>query len=81
MAFNYRSLYDMKRDVILTCDQKPTRVRLIYSTEQQLTGENRKTRVNTDILRSIGKQSRRRKVRLWWERFAKKESFKFGVKE
>ena len=33
----------MKRNVILTCDQKPTRVRLIYSTEQQLTGENRKS--------------------------------------
>ena len=33
----------MKRNVILTCDQKPKWVRLIYSTEQQLTGENRKS--------------------------------------
>ena len=33
MAFNYRSLCDTKRDAILTCDQKPTRVRLIYSRE------------------------------------------------
>jgi len=33
----------MKRDVILACDQKLTRVKLIYSTEQQLTGENRKS--------------------------------------
>jgi len=39
------------------------------------------------MLRSIGKQSgesvesRRRKGRLWWERFAEKESFKPGVKE
>ena len=50
----------MKRNVILTCDQKPTRVRLVYSTEQQQTGENRKSgrlRVKTDMLRSIGKQS------------------------
>ena len=54
----------MKRNVILTCDQKPTRVRLVYSTEQQQTGENRKSgrlRVKTDMLRSIpaGKQLRK----------------------
>ena len=24
MAFNYKSLYDTKRDAMLTCDQKPT---------------------------------------------------------
>ena len=48
----------MKRNVILTCDQKPTWVRSIYSTEQQQTGENRKSgRLKTDMLRSIGKQS------------------------
>ena len=33
----------MKGNVILTCDQKPTWVRSIYSTEQQQTGENRKS--------------------------------------
>ena len=33
----------MKINVILTCNQKPTRVRLIYSKEQQQTGENRKS--------------------------------------
>ena len=33
-----------KTDAILTCDLKPTRVRLMYSTEQQLTVENRKTK-------------------------------------
>ena len=32
-----------EKNVILTCDQKPKWVRLIYSTEQQLTGENRKS--------------------------------------
>jgi len=33
IAFNYRSLYDTEKDAVLTCDQKPTRVRLIYSNE------------------------------------------------
>jgi len=33
----------MKRNVILAYDQKPTWVRLIYSTEQQQTGENRRS--------------------------------------
>ena len=33
----------MKTNVILTSDEKPTWVRLIYSTEQQRTGENRKS--------------------------------------
>jgi len=36
------------------------------------------------LLYSIGNpwsQSRRRKGRLWWERFAEKVSFKPGVKE
>jgi len=50
----------MKRNVIMTCDQKPTWVRLIYSTEQQQTGENRKSgrlKSEMDMLRSIGKQS------------------------
>ena len=50
----------MKRNVIMTCDQKPTWVRLIYSTEQQQTRENRKSgrlMSETDMLRSIGKQS------------------------
>jgi len=32
-----------KHIVILTCNQKPTWVRLIYSMEQQLIGENRKS--------------------------------------
>ena len=45
----------MKRNVI----QKPTLVILIYSTEQQLTWENRKSgrlKSKTDMLRGIGKQ-------------------------
>jgi len=41
------------------------------------------------MLRSIGKQSgesvesvrEKKKYRLWWERFAEKESLKSGVKE
>jgi len=33
------------------------------------------------MLRSIGKQSGRRKGRLWWEGFAEKESFKPEVEE
>jgi len=40
------------------------------------------------MLRSIGKQSgesvgsvQEKKGRLWWERFAEKESFKHGVEE
>jgi len=33
IAIHYRSLYDTKRNATVTCDQKPTRVRLIYSTE------------------------------------------------
>ena len=32
-AFNYGSLCDTERDAILTCDQKPTWVRFIYSRE------------------------------------------------
>jgi len=49
--------------------------------------ENRREK-KTDMLRSIGKQSREsvesvheKKCRLWWEGFAGKESFKPGVKE
>jgi len=48
--------------------------------------QSKKTRVKTDMLRSIGKQSGesvsgRRKGRLRWEGFAEKESFKSGVEE
>jgi len=50
--------------------------------------ENRKTKVKTDMLRSIGKQSgesaesvQEKKGRLRWEGFAEKESFKPAVKE
>jgi len=82
----------MKRNVILTCDQKPTRVRVIYSTEQQQTGENKKSgRLKSKKLicsevsvKSPGNpwsQSRRRKGRLWWERLTEKESFKPGVEK
>jgi len=52
------------------------------------TVENRKTKVKTDMLRSIGKQSgesaesvQEKKGRLRWEGFAEKESFKPAVKE
>ena len=41
-------------------DQKPTWVRLIYSTEQQQTGENRKTgrlKSENEYAQNIGKQS------------------------
>ena len=50
--------------------------------------QSKKTRVKTDMLRSIGKQSGEsvsqsggRKGRLRWEGFAEKESFKSGVEE
>jgi len=49
---------------------------------------SKKTRVKTDMLRSIGKQSgesgesvRKKKGRLWWEGSEEKESFKSGVEE
>ena len=81
----------MKRNVILTCDQKPTWVRLIYSTEQQLTDENRKSgrlKSKTDMLRSIGKHSEKsvesvqeKKRQAMVGKIAEKESFKPGVKE
>jgi len=46
-------MYDTIRDAVLTCAQKPTRVSLTYRTEP--TTEKYK---KTDMLRSIGKQSR-----------------------
>ena len=72
----------------MTCDQKPTWVRLIYSMEQQRWRTGRLERGKTDMLRSIGKQSgesaesvRKKKGRLRWEGFAEKESFDPGVEE
>ena len=42
----------MERDAILTCDQKPTLVRLIYSTETITnSGEQEDYKVKTDMLR------------------------------
>jgi len=42
----------MERDAILTCDQKPTWVRLIYSTETITnSGEQEDYKVKTDMLR------------------------------
>ena len=52
---------DTIRDAILTCARKLTRVSLIYRTETTTKNvENRKTEKfkKTDMLRSIGKQSR-----------------------
>ena len=76
----------MKRDVTLTCDKKPTWVRLIYSTRnnnwQGRTGRlMSKKRICSSSPGNPWSQSRRRKGRLWWESFAEKESFKPGVKE
>ena len=44
-------------------------------------GEQKDQKLKTDMFRSIGKQSRRRKGRLRLERFAEKESFRPGVKQ
>jgi len=57
--------------------------------EQQLTAENRKTKMYKRICSEISvntpgnpwSQSKKRKGRLWWEGFAEKESFKLRVKE
>ena len=79
-----------KRDDILSAIKAYMSHGLIYSIEQQQwrTGrlQSKKTRVKTDMLRSIGKQSGesvsgRRKGRLRWEGFAEKESFKPGMEE
>jgi len=49
----------MIRHAILTCNQKLISVSLIYRTEPTTKKwENRKTKVKTDMVRSIGKQSR-----------------------
>ena len=83
----------MKTNVILTSDQKPYMSRLIYSTEQTTTDrgeqEEWKTKEEKRICSEVSvnspgnprSQPRRRKGRLWWERFVEKESFKPGVEE
>ena len=66
------------------CDQKPTRVRLIYNTEQQQwrTGKlKRKKRICSEVLVNSPwnpwSQSERRKGRLRWEGFAEKKSLEW----
>ena len=87
IAFNYRILYNTIRDAILTCDQKPTWVRLIYSMEpttKKLRTENYKqicSEVSVNSPRNPWNQFRGRKGRLCWEGFAKKGRFKPGMKE
>ena len=83
----------MKANVILTSDQKPYMSRLIYSKEQTTTDrgeqEEWKTKEEKRICSEVSvnspgnprSQPRRRKGRLWWERFVEKESFKPGVEE
>ena len=80
------SLSDTIRDAILRCNQKLTRVSLIYRTEP--TSKKWKNRKKTKskkcicsevLVNSPGNlcsQSWRRKGRLWWEGFAQKEAFK-----
>jgi len=81
--------YDTIRDAILTCDQKPTWVSLIYRTEPttkkcKTEKLKRKKRICSEVavnsLGNLWSQSWRRKGRLWWEEFAEKEGLSLDWK-
>ena len=76
------AIYDMIRDAISTCTQKPTGVSLIYRTEP--TTNKWKTDCSDVSVNSLGNpcsQSWRRKRRLWCEALAENEGLKPGMKE
>ena len=86
IALNYKILYDMIRYAIVTCNQKMTWVRLMYSTEpttKKWRTEKLKTicsQVSVNSPENPWSQSGRKKGRLWSEGFVEK-GFKTGMKE
>ena len=84
--------YDTIRDAILTCTRKPTRVNLIYRTEQttKKCKNRKKLKVEKQTCSEITVNSpgnprseylSRRKEGLQWEGFAEKEGFKPEMKD
>jgi len=92
IASSYHEKYDTTRDAILTCDQKLTKVSLIYCTKPKTKKKCKKIKkikskklICSEVaVNSPGNpwsQFWRRKGRLWWDGFAEKERLISGVKE